>query len=195
MVSGTPVQDPVEGIVDEAKLSLGSPSIDDMGNAAGNPPLCDANDGRQSAAALAIRRGTCRLLASLGFAPLAEVPLPNGRRADLAAIGRAGEIWIVEIKSCLADFHADGKWPEYREFADRLWFAVGPEFPRHVLPEGAGLIVADRFGAEILREAPTHKLSPPRAKALHLRLARLAAHRLQSLADPDARFDAGWRGE
>lgn len=146
-------------------------------------------DGRQSAAALAIRRGTCRQLAALGLAALAEVTLPNGRRADLLAIGAKGEIWIVEIKSCLADFQVDGKWPEYRDFADRLWFAVDQRFPLDVLPDDVGIIVADRFGADILRDAPTHRLAPARAKALHLAIARLASQRLHVLADPDARID------
>lgn len=158
-------------------------------------PLADALDRRQSPAALAIRRGAGRLLASLGFAALAEVPLPNGRRADLVAIGRSGEIWIVEIKSCLADFQADAKWPAYREFSDRLWFAVDADFPADVLPGDAGLIIADRFGGAVLREAPVHKLAPARAKALHLRLARLASLRLMALADPDAGLDVAWRGD
>ena len=76
-------------------------------------------DGRQSAAALAIQRGTGRLLRQYGVAPIPEVTLPNGRRADLLAIGRKGEIWIVEIKSSVADFQVDRKWPDYRRHCDR----------------------------------------------------------------------------
>jgi hypothetical protein len=112
------------------------------------------------------------------------VTLPTGRRADLLAIGRNGEIWIVEIKSSRADFEADSKWHEYRDFADRLWFAVNADFPVSLLAEGVGIIAADRFGAAILREAPSHKLAPARAKALHLRVARLASARLAAIEDP-----------
>lgn len=146
-------------------------------------------DRRQSAAALAIRRGTVRLLAARGYASLPEVTVPNGRRADLLAIGRHGEIWIVEIKSCRADFEADTKWHEYRDFADRLWFAVNADFPITRLPEDVGIIAADRFGAAILREAPVHRLAPARAKALHLRVARLASTRLAAIEDPHGLAD------
>lgn len=142
-------------------------------------------DGRQSETALEIRRGTQRLLAGYGFASLPEVPLPNGRRADLMAVGRAREIWILEIKSSVADFRADQKWPEYGEFCDRLWFAVSPDFPVAILPETTGLILADRYGAEVIREAPAAKLPAARRTKLLTHLARLGAFRLQALADPD----------
>jgi hypothetical protein len=104
-------------------------------------------DGRQSQAALDIARGTRRLLLSHNLASLPEVSLANGRRADITALSDRGEIWIVEIKSCVDDFRADNKWPEYREFCDRLFFAVAPDFPQQMLPPDTGLIVADRFGA------------------------------------------------
>src|SRR3974390_1915625 len=81
-------------------------------------------DGPQSAAAAEICRGVARLLKAHGFAAVSEVALANGRRADLAAVSDAGEIWIVEIKSSLEDFRADQKWPDYRGFCDRLFFAV-----------------------------------------------------------------------
>lgn len=142
-------------------------------------------DLRQSAAALAIRRGTCRLLAQHGLRAIPEVGLANGRRADLLAIGEKGETWIVEVKSSLADFQADGKWPQYRAFCDRLWFAVAPEFPREVLPGEVGVIVADRWGGEIVVEAPEHPLAGARRKALLLRVARIAAGRLMALDDPE----------
>src|SRR5690606_15722711 len=88
----------------------------------------------------AVTRGAARLLVSLGYAPLAEVTLPNGRRADLMAVGRKGQIFIVEVKSSLEDFRTDGKWREYGPYCDAFAFAVAPEFPRHVLPEEPGLI-------------------------------------------------------
>lgn len=144
-----------------------------------------SSDGRQSPAAAAIARGASRLLWTLGYAVVPEVVLASGRRADLLAISIKGEIWIVEIKSSLADFRADSKWPEYREFCDRLLFAVDRMFPAEILPEDTGLIIADRYGAEMMREAPLHGLTAARRKALTLRCARVAATRLQAMADPD----------
>ena len=143
-------------------------------------------DGRQSEPALEIARGAGRLLRSLGLASLPELPLANGRRADLAGISEAGEIWIVEVKSCLADFEADAKWPLYREFCDRLYFAVAPGFPLEVLSADTGLIIADRWGAELVREAPVTPLVPARRKAMLIRFARAAALRIQSAADPSS---------
>jgi hypothetical protein len=146
---------------------------------------CLPIDGRQSPAARDIARGTARLLALMGCRAIPEVVLANGRRADLLALGEKGEIAIVEVKSSLADFRADAKWPEYREFSDRLYFAVAPDFPREVLPEEVGIIVADRYGAEVVRDAPEHTLAGARRKALLLRFARVAAGRLMTLADPE----------
>jgi hypothetical protein len=77
-------------------------------------------DGRQSETAAAVQRGVCRLLRSLGFATITELPLASGRRVDVMAVGPGGEIWVVEIKSSLADLRADDKWPEYEGFCDRL---------------------------------------------------------------------------
>lgn len=151
-------------------------------------------DGRQSDAAFQICRGVVRLIAVHGMAAFSEVALANGRRADVVGLGGDGEIVIVEIKSCLEDFRSDAKWPEYRPFCDRLFFAVAPKFPREVLPEDAGLIVADRYGGEIVREAPVHKLPGARRKALTLQIARLAAFRLQSVIDPEARLETWSRG-
>jgi hypothetical protein len=142
-------------------------------------------DGRQSEAAFDICRGVGRLLRMHGMAPVSEVSLANGRRADVAAIDGGGEIWIVEIKSSVEDFRADQKWPEYRDYCDRLFFAVSPAFPRDMLPPDTGLIVADRYGGEILRAAPEHKLPAARRKAMTLRVLHVAAFRLQGAIDPD----------
>jgi hypothetical protein len=124
-----------------------------------------------------VTRGAARLLSALGYAPLAEVTLPNGRRADLMALGPKGQIFIVEVKSSLEDFRTDQKWWEYRPYCDAFAFAVGPEFPRDVLPPEPGLIVADAFGGAVLREAPSAPLVGARRKALTLAFARLAAVR------------------
>jgi hypothetical protein len=101
----------------------------------------------------------------------------------------AGDIWIVEIKSSIEDFRSDQKWPEYRDYCDRLLFAVAPGFPVEILPQGTGLVLADRYGGELVRAAPEHRLAAARRRALTLRMARIAALRLQSAADPDARID------
>ena len=93
----------------------------------------------------AVTRGAARLLVSLGYAPLAEVTLPNGRRADLMALGKKGDLVIVEVKSSLEDFRVDRKWHEYLPYCDQFAFAVAPEFPRHILPDEPGLVVADGF--------------------------------------------------
>ena len=124
-----------------------------------------------------VTRGAARLMIDLGYAPLLEVGLPNGRRADVMALGPKGEIAICEVKSGLEDFRTDLKWPEYLPFCDLFFFAVAPEFPQAILPEGPGLIVADGFGGAVLVEAPETPLAPARRKALTLSFARLAAWR------------------
>jgi hypothetical protein len=131
-------------------------------------------------------RGVGRLLRALSFAVVNELPLPNGRRADVVGLSAAGDIWIVEVKSCLEDLRVDAKWPEYRDFSDALFFAVAPDFPHAMLPADTGLILADRYGGEIVRQAPEARLAAPRRKAMTLRFARAAAFSLQSLADPSS---------
>jgi hypothetical protein len=144
-------------------------------------------DARQSATALAVGRGTTRLLHSLGLSVVTELPLPSGRRADLVALGRAGEVWIVEIKSSVADFRADQKWMDYRLHCDRLFFATTLEVPCEIFPPDTGLIVADAFGASIVCEAPEHRLHAATRKTMLLAFARAAALRLAALADPEIR--------
>jgi Uncharacterized protein conserved in bacteria len=138
----------------------------------------------EAPAAANIARGVCRLLAALDYRSVLEMPLANGRRADVVAIDRRGGIALVEVKSSLADFRADGKWTSYLEFADRFFFAVAPTFPREVLPAETGLIVADAYEAAVLRAAPERPLAAARRKAMLLAFARLAAGRLAGLAEP-----------
>lgn len=145
------------------------------------PPI----DRRQSETALAVARGTARLLRSLGFASLAELPLPSGRRADLVALNDRGDIWIVEIKSSLADLRADNKWEDYRAHCDRLFFAFTRDLPCEVFPTDTGLIVADAYGAYLHCDAPEHRLLAATRKSMLLRFAAAAAQRLGRLADPD----------
>ena len=147
-------------------------------------------DGRQSQTALAVARGTMRLLHQLGFLAVSELPLPSGRRADLTALNAAGDIWIVEIKSSVEDFRADQKWMDYRAHCDRLFFATTMEVPCDIFPKDTGLIVADAFGAHFVCEAPEHRLHAATRKSMMLSFARCAALRLQSLVDPAGPFAA-----
>ncbi len=155
-----------------------------------SPSRPELIDGRQSARALDIARGTARLLGQHGMRCITELSLANGRRADILAIGEAGEVWIVEIKSSLEDFRTDQKWPDYRDYCDRLYFAVAPDFPLQVLPAETGLMIADRYGGELARPAPEHKLASPRRRALVLHFAQVAAGRLMALSDPDAALES-----
>ena len=133
-----------------------------------------------------VQKGVCRLLRAAGFATLTEFTLVTGRRADVIALNDSGVFWIVEIKSSLEDFRADGKWPEYRDFCDRLFFAIPQTMAPEIIPAGAGLIVADNWGADILRQPDETPLHASRRKALTLAFARMAALRLHGLYDPMA---------
>jgi hypothetical protein len=145
-------------------------------------------DGRQSETALAIARGARRLLRALGYSTVTELPLGDGRRADLVALGPDGSILIVEIKSSIADFRADRKWRDYAAHCDRLYFAISDDTPVDIMPEEAGLILADRFGAAILREPEPRALAPATRRAVLLRFACAAADRLHRLVDPEVEF-------
>jgi hypothetical protein len=147
-------------------------------------------DGRQSPGALGIQRGVRRLFAQLGHATLPEFTLANGRRADVIALAPDGRLTIVEIKSSVADFRADRKWPDYRDFCDRFFFAIAETVPAEILPESTGLIVADGFGAAILRDPPEHPLAGARRKAVTLRFAHAAAGLLHALADPECTVES-----
>lgn len=148
------------------------------------------NDANQSATRDApgvwLARGVARHLHGHGFVSLAEVTLPSGLRADLLALGAKGEVWIVECKSSVADFRADAKWTGYPEWADRFFWAVSADFPHDILPPDSGLILADGYGADIVRVPDASPLASARRRALILRFARLAASRLQAISDPGA---------
>jgi len=145
-------------------------------------------DGRQSARALSVRRGVQIMLQDMGFATVPEMTLASGRRADLVALGADGNIVIIEIKSSPEDMMADTKWPGYRDYCDRLFFATLPDVPQHLFPDDCGFIRADAHGAAIVAEAPEHRLTPARRKAVTLRFARFAAERLLA-----AEWSAGGR--
>lgn len=135
-------------------------------------------DGRQSERAMLVRRGVQRMLSEMRAHVLPELCLASGRRADLAALTRTGDIWIIEIKSSIEDFRVDRKWPEYRLHCDRFFFATHPDVPASIFPEEAGFILSDGYGAELMREAPEHRLSAATRKAVMLRIARAGASRL-----------------
>ena len=146
-------------------------------------------DGRQSQMAAGVQRGVRRLFAQLGHATLPEFTLANGRRADVVALGPDGLLTLVEIKSSVADFRADRKWPDYEDFCDRFYFAVPETVPFDILPADRGLILADAFGAAIVREARHHALPGARRKAVLLRFAHMAAGALHLIADPEGARD------
>ena len=147
-------------------------------------PPSALSDGRQSETALVIARGVRRLLRARGYSTVTELPLLRGRRADVVALNGDGALLIVEIKSSVADFRADRKWRDYAAHCDRLYFAIPSEMPAEIMPEETGLIVADAYGAEILREAPARAIAPATRRAVMLRFAQAAADRLHKLADP-----------
>ncbi len=130
-------------------------------------------------------RGAVRVFRGLGYVALAEVTLPNARRADLMAISPRGELFIAEVKSSLEDFRVDRKWRDYLDFCDRFAFAVAPEFPQHVLPEEPGLLVCDGFGGALVREPPLSPLTGARRKALTIAFARLAGLRASGVLAAD----------
>ena len=141
-------------------------------------------DRRQSDTALAVARGTSRLLRSLGFSCVSEMSLPSGRRADLVAMNARGEIWIVEIKSSVEDLRADRKWHDYRAHCDRLFFAFTAELGCELFPPDTGLIVADAYGAHLHCEAPEHRLPAAARKAMTVAFGLLAARRIRRMIDP-----------
>jgi len=141
-------------------------------------PLSDLAPGQ------VLARGMARALSDLRYDSLPEMKLRPRLRADLMALGYKGEIWIIECKSSRADFRADKKWQGYLEWCDRYFWAVDSDFPTDLLPEGTGLFIADGYGAEMIREAPFHKLAPARRRTITLDFARASARRLQHLCDP-----------
>lgn len=147
--------------------------------------------------ALRIRRASARLCAGLGWAPLHEVTLPDGHRADILALRPDGGFAILEIKSGARDFLVDGKWPAYRAYCDALFFAVDADFPLDLLPPDTGMIVVAEGEAALLRDAPAYPLAGARRRSLTQRFARLAAWRLAVLEDPVGFADlrAGLRAE
>ena len=132
-----------------------------------------------------ITRGICRYLRNLGYSPLTEFKLLTRRRVDVIGVNKAGKFIIVEIKSSVADFRADDKWPDYIPFGDQLYFAVANGFPLEILPEECGIMIADPYNAAVIREAPVNKLNAARRRTQMTRFAKTAADRLHLINDPN----------
>ena len=130
-----------------------------------------------------VARGVSRLLLEEGYSPILEFTLPNGRRLDVAAIGPGGEMLGVEIKVALADLRGDTKWPDYLEYCDLFYFAIPPDFPPEHVPNATGLIVADRYGGSIFKQAEAQSLHASRRKAVTISFARCAAERLSRMLE------------
>ena len=146
----------------------------------------EADSALRSMVAADIERGVTRLLMAQGIAAVSELSIPDGRRADVVGLSADGLITIVEIKSSVADFRCDRKWTAYRSYCDQLFFAVPPVFPVEILPEDTGLILADRYGGSVVREAPAHRIAGSRRKVMMLRFGRAAAARFARMRDPGA---------
>ena len=131
-----------------------------------------------------LARGVCRHLAQLNFAALEEYVPERGRRVDVMALGPKGEIWVIECKSSRVDFTSDSKWQGYLDWGDQFFWAVDSDFPVHILPEDTGLILADGYGAEIVRMGPRARLPGARRSAITRKFARDAARRLLCWRDP-----------
>ena len=125
-----------------------------------------------------LARGVARMLRSFDHAVLTEFVPARGLRVDLMSLGPRGEIWIVEIKSSIQDMQVDRKWPDYRAYCDRLFFATLPDVPVEIFPAECGFMISDGYSAELLREAPHHPLASASRKALLLRFARSGAQRM-----------------
>ncbi|MGF1475058.1 MAG: MmcB family DNA repair protein [Geminicoccaceae bacterium] len=146
-----------------------------------------------SEATVRITRGVCRHLRAHGLAVLPEMVLANHRRADVVGVDARGAITLVEVKSGHPDFAADRKWTDYLTYTDRFFFAVDEAFDRGRLPDAVGILIADGFDAEVVREPePTPPLTAARRKAMLITFARQAALRLQSQVDPEASLN--WPG-
>ncbi|WP_286830003.1 MULTISPECIES: MmcB family DNA repair protein [Kordiimonas] len=149
------------------------------------PNTCSNDNGRPEVTE-SVTRGVVRFLMDLGFAPLTELPLTNGRRVDVLGLDRRGKAVIVEVKSSVADYRADTKWIEYLDYCEEFYFAVDAAFPRDILdapdslPDVAGLIIADAYGADIVRPAAVRPVNAARRKTLTLKMARAGAQRLSA---------------
>jgi len=180
-------------MAEDDDLSVGiqvdaAPSNTDFGIAASLSTPIETAAAAPDDRALALARGVSRMLGEAGQTCLHEFTLRNGRRADVMAMASDGTFTIIEIKSSVNDFRTDSKWPDYLEFCDHFYFAVAEDFPQEMIPESCGLIVADAYGAVILRASVEDRINGSRRRMLMLRYAEVAGRRLMSLLDPARRL-------
>ncbi len=131
-----------------------------------------------------LARGVCRHLRGHDFVTVVELVPIRGLRVDVMALGPKGEIWVIECKSSRTDFMTDHKWQHYLDWCDRFFWAVDSDFPTELLPDDTGLILADGYDGEIIRQGPESRLPPARRKAVVQKFARHAAIRAQIARDP-----------
>ena len=122
---------------------------------------------------------------TFGFAALPEMSLTNGRRADVVGLSAAGDDLdrrgeVVPGRLC-ASTRSGRSTVIFPTRCSSRWRRASPST---ILPADTGLILADRYGGEIVRPAPETRLAAARRKAMTLRFARIAAAGLQAL-DPD----------
>jgi hypothetical protein len=146
--------------------------------------MIEPRDITQMAPGQLLARGVGRHLLDHDFVSVEELIPASGLRVDVMALGPKGEIWIVECKSSRADFQSDHKWQNYLEWCDRFFWAVDQDFPIDLLPDDTGLIIADHYGAEIIRMGPEAKLAAARRKVMTQKFARHAALRAHVARDP-----------
>ena len=144
------------------------------------PPRVDLEDQPD---AVDITCGSVRLLETMGFRSLTEMRLASGRRVDAIGLDGRGRFAIVEVKSSLADLRTDDKWPEYRAFCDWFYFAVAPNFKLDALPSDTGLIIADRYGGEVIRPSEAAPIEAAVRRRQTLLFARTASARLSRLLE------------
>lgn len=148
-----------------------------------NQPRLALDDAPLVERTAALTRGVVRLFDTYGYASLLEVPLGNGRRADVVSLARGGDIIISEVKSGPSDFRADHKWQDYLNCCDRFYFVVAQDFPSALLEphlDRVGVIVADAYGGAQAVEAPRKALKGAQRSRLMQRLARIGALRSQA---------------
>ncbi|WP_336718395.1 MULTISPECIES: MmcB family DNA repair protein [Asaia] len=165
-----------------------SPALDDQA-----PPLDTQSALTLPETQFAIRRAMLGLCRTMRWACINEFSLPAaGRRADIMALTQDGMLHCIEIKSGPRDFLTDRKWHEYRDWCDRLYFAVDQAFPRDLIPQDVGLFVAHLPESPstilpecaMIRESPLSKLATARRKTLMQLFGHGAALRLMALEDP-----------
>lgn len=163
--------------------------MDDVARDADEAAALPGTDGRAGEVA----RGVGRRLSRLGYGTLTEFRVGKGRRVDVIGMDRKSHFIIVEIKTSVADFRGDMKWTDYLPWCDEYYFAVPPDFPKEILPEDHGVMVADAWDATILRPSPEAPMNGTRRRSQAVKFGLTASNRLHNLLDP--RASVRWRSD